>query len=203
MKEYLKIVVVAVVAGLLAGAVVALVGGNKSQPLGQSGTRYINGISADSTSPVAGEVRGTTLTITGAATLSGATVVSTLTQGGGKSSTTTTTEIVGTIPYSAIDAENVYEVNPGREALVLTLPTVAQFTGLTAVGQSREILILNASSSAASNFSISRGDNMVFLIASTTPATTSVVVSALDGVWMKVTLATSTASAVVSFTPYK
>lgn len=38
--------------------------------LGASGTRFPHGISADSTSPSAGEVRGTTLTITGAATIS-------------------------------------------------------------------------------------------------------------------------------------
>lgn len=35
---------------------------------GASGTRMPNGISADSTSPVAGQLRGTTLTITGAST---------------------------------------------------------------------------------------------------------------------------------------
>ena len=39
--------------------------------LGASGTRFDNGLSADSTSPVAGELRGTTLTITGASSLSG------------------------------------------------------------------------------------------------------------------------------------
>jgi hypothetical protein len=39
--------------------------------LGASGTRFPNGISADSTSPSAGEVRGTTLTSTGAATVGG------------------------------------------------------------------------------------------------------------------------------------
>jgi hypothetical protein len=36
--------------------------------MGASGSRFPNGISADTTSPVEGEVRGTTLTITGAAT---------------------------------------------------------------------------------------------------------------------------------------
>ena len=35
------------------------------------GTRFPNGLSADSTSPVAGQVRGTTLTVTGNATISG------------------------------------------------------------------------------------------------------------------------------------
>ena len=44
--------------------------------LGASGTRFDNGLSADSTSPVAGEVRGTTLTITGASTLTGTSTAS-------------------------------------------------------------------------------------------------------------------------------
>jgi hypothetical protein len=45
---------------------------------GASGTRFPNGISADSTSPSAGEVRGTTLTMTGAATISGTSTISTM-----------------------------------------------------------------------------------------------------------------------------
>ena len=49
-----------------------LVGGNQSaKSFGASGTRFPNGISADTTSPVAGEVRGTDLTITDDATISG------------------------------------------------------------------------------------------------------------------------------------
>ena len=44
--------------------------GNSADSLG-GGTRFPNGISADTTSPSAGQVRGTTLTITGASTFSG------------------------------------------------------------------------------------------------------------------------------------
>lgn len=61
-------------AGLLLIAILVLVGGNQSVPtgeLGASGTRFPSGISADSTSPSAGQVRGSTLTITGNTTLSG------------------------------------------------------------------------------------------------------------------------------------
>lgn len=50
---------------------VVLIGGQSAPEVG-SGTRYPNGISADSTAPSAGEVRGTTLTVTGASSLSGA-----------------------------------------------------------------------------------------------------------------------------------
>ena len=43
--------------------------------LGATGTRFPNGISADSTSPSVGQIRGTTLTITGASTLTATTTV--------------------------------------------------------------------------------------------------------------------------------
>src|SRR3990167_3955704 len=42
-----------------------------SDLFGATGTRMPNGISADSTSPVAGEVRGTTLTITSTSAFTG------------------------------------------------------------------------------------------------------------------------------------
>lgn len=50
--------------------ILVLVGGNQSV-FGASGSRFPNGISADSTSPNSGQVRGTTLTVTGASTLTG------------------------------------------------------------------------------------------------------------------------------------
>ena len=59
-------------AGILLVVILVLVGGNQSVPTGDfgaSGSRFPSGISADSTSPSAGEVRGTTLTITGATSL--------------------------------------------------------------------------------------------------------------------------------------
>ena len=62
-------IALAVIAIVLGG--LALVGGNSSQPLGATGTRFPNGISTDSTSPTSGQVRGTTLTVTGASTLTG------------------------------------------------------------------------------------------------------------------------------------
>lgn len=49
-----------------------LFGASQGEELGASGTRFPNGISADSTSPSAGEVRGTTLTVTGQTDLQGA-----------------------------------------------------------------------------------------------------------------------------------
>ena len=61
-----KILGVAVAIALLLslGALyAALVGGNQSAEFGASGTRFPNGVSADTTSPVAGELRGDDLNL--------------------------------------------------------------------------------------------------------------------------------------------
>ena len=69
--------VLSIVAVLGVGALVlGLVGNNQPDNLG-SGTRFQNGISTDSTSPTAGQVRTTTLTTTGAATFGGDVTVTT------------------------------------------------------------------------------------------------------------------------------
>lgn len=63
---------IAIVISMVAVAV-ALVGNQPETTTSVgSGTRFANGLSADSTSPSAGEVRGTTLTITSSADISGA-----------------------------------------------------------------------------------------------------------------------------------
>lgn len=72
------------------------VGGN-SQPvpeLGATGTRFPNGISADTTSPSVGQVRGTTLTSTGATTIGGTFTVTT-------SNTATSTTKIGCLQSTA------------------------------------------------------------------------------------------------------
>ena len=63
------IAVAAITALVVALAFVGLVNNQTSEgDLGASGSRFPNGISADTTSPTAGQVRGTTLTTTGSAT---------------------------------------------------------------------------------------------------------------------------------------
>jgi hypothetical protein len=69
-NKYINGIVIALlVVNIILGGMA--VGGKSSQSLnlGQSGTRFPNGISADSTSPIAGEVRGTTLVVTGTSTV--------------------------------------------------------------------------------------------------------------------------------------
>lgn len=63
--------------------------------LGASGSRFPNGISADSTSPSAGQVRGTTLTVTDDATVSGDTRTASLVQTGSVTSFATGTTVTG------------------------------------------------------------------------------------------------------------
>ena len=88
MEKFTKYVPFATLA-LVVVIALMLVGGNQSASAGASGTRFPNGISADSTSPSAGQVRGTTLTTTGVATLASATVTGTLTQSTTNAATTT------------------------------------------------------------------------------------------------------------------
>lgn len=61
---------------IVAVGILVLVGSNQSGV--GAGTRFPSGLSVDGTSPSSGEVRSTTLTTTGAATLSSVTLSSTL-----------------------------------------------------------------------------------------------------------------------------
>jgi hypothetical protein len=79
LKQILTSLIVSVVVVVGFG----LVGGN-DQSLGVTGTRFPNGISADSTSPVAGEVRGKTFTTYNAAATSSAYIYSGLAATGGQ-----------------------------------------------------------------------------------------------------------------------
>ncbi len=68
MKDTLKLIAIALVAGLVSGIIVALVGGGNQSELitGATGTRFTNGISTNSTSPASGEIRTNYLTTDGA-----------------------------------------------------------------------------------------------------------------------------------------
>ncbi len=67
MNKYISYI--ALIGVIVLGAIV-LVGNQSSEGVG-GGTRFSNGLSADSTSPLAGEVRGTTFTSTGAVSFAG------------------------------------------------------------------------------------------------------------------------------------
>ncbi len=92
-KEWAGVVAVVI---LVITNVLPLFGG---QNLGASGTRFPNGLSADSTSPTSGQVRGTTFTSTSLATFASAVVTGSFTQS--TSNSATTTAAVGCIQTTA------------------------------------------------------------------------------------------------------
>jgi hypothetical protein len=71
----------------------------KEASYGATGTRFPNGISADSTSPVAGQVRGATFTSTGDVTIGGGTLNVTT------SNTATSTIVAGCFEFYATSTE--------------------------------------------------------------------------------------------------
>ena len=88
--------------GLVVVALIAIAGcflPMKDNSFGASGTRFPNGVSADSTSPVAGQVRGATLSLTGDGAVGGGTFNITT------ANTATSTMIVGCIQTYATSTE--------------------------------------------------------------------------------------------------
>ena len=86
-------------------AIIALIlsftGGTDTRALGSTGTRFPNGLSADSTSPAAGELRGADLTLT-----DDATITDDLTVNGGTftlttSNTATSSAVIGCMQFYA------------------------------------------------------------------------------------------------------
>ncbi len=135
-KVYLISGVVALAVALL---VVAMVGGNNQpQPqLGATGTRFPNGLSTDSTSPVAGEVRGTTLTITGAGTIGSTLAVTGAVTLNGKvtnSVTATTTEVTAAAwtltqaDLASFDTAFITKAGVDGSLLTITLPATSTLT---------------------------------------------------------------------------
>ncbi len=99
MKTYIYTFLTVFVAALVAIFVSGLVG-IQSVSFGASGTRFPNGISADSTSPSAGQVRGTTLTITSTANVSGVATLSGGTTLSGANTVSGTSTFSGTNTFS-------------------------------------------------------------------------------------------------------
>lgn len=80
--------------------------------VGGTGTRFPYGISADSTSPSAGEVRGSTLTVTGAAAITGNATVSGRTLTVTTSNTSTSTLVVGCVQMYATSTATAMKLQP-------------------------------------------------------------------------------------------
>lgn len=172
MKETIKLVAIVLIAGIIGGFVGGLVG-NQSGNLG-AGTRFPNGISADSTSPSSGEVRGSTLTITGAQTLTGATTLSsTLTVGGlikadagsyvSYTNSTSTTATTQTLAAADILNYSSIILTPNTGALTLTLPASSTLSAMVPVaGDSFEQCWYNATTTAATYITFAAGTGIDF-----------------------------------------
>jgi len=155
-------------------AVLVLVGGNQSDSLGASGTRFPNGLSTDTTSPAFGEVRTTDLTVTDDATItddltvssdttvSGATVVSTFTQGGGIRSTSTSLA-TATLLDTDFDVENYIKYTVNGASNTLTFPASSTLTSfIPTAGQCRNLVVENATGTAGITLTIAVGTGWDF-----------------------------------------
>lgn len=136
-----------------------------SMSLGASGTRFPNGVSADSTSPIAGEVRGTTLTLTGAATVSGALDVARSTQGGTILATSSTDIATGVLTEAQLISNVSIDLTLSTEAThTLTLPATSTMTtfipnaGDTAIMRLR---VLGTAVSASSTITAGTGIDLI------------------------------------------
>jgi len=137
---------------------------------GAGGTRFPSGLSADSTSPASGEVRGATFTSTGLVTfasglisgafnVNGETTTDGFTEGGG---TVTVTPTSGsyTLTEANLLAGNVitFTASTTMPALTLALPATTTLTTLLASdGDKRSWIIENPFTAAATTTTISAG----------------------------------------------
>ena len=134
--------------------------------IGASGTRFPHGISADSTSPSTGEVRGATLTTTGAATIGG---IVDNTQGFAGDVFASSTGLVnaGTLTESDLLAYEYFKITANLAGgFALTLPATSTMTTfIPNAGDYKDICIENATSSTQA-LTITEGTG-IRLVAST------------------------------------
>lgn len=119
------------------------------------GTRMINGLSTDSTSPSAGQVRTSTLTVTGASTLEK------ITTGGTVLSTTTATAAFGTTSVSSLGTYGIIVYTPNVSAATTTLSAASYWTTLIPnAGDSMTWTIVNGTTTAAMEVGITSGSGV-------------------------------------------
>ncbi len=126
------------VLALILGFVGAVGGNNQLQELGVTGTRFPNGLSADSTSPSAGQVRGTTFTSTGATTWASASVTGALTVTGDTTLATTTT---GAFTQGGAEC-TLTDANGGAVSLTQELLSRCSYFTMAAGGAGQEVIQL-------------------------------------------------------------
>ena len=189
----MKTFITALVGGITAVVMVGLVGNQSdlvqrvvtkvigqvevANVLGASGSRFPNGLSADGTSPSAGQIRGatllttgavtlqSTLAVTGATTLTGATDAGVFTQGGGctASSTTVATE---TWSEAFMIASNCYTYSGSTfaAAITITLPATSTMTTLLPnAGDTRQWFYDPSAYAAATTTTFAAGTGIILM----------------------------------------
>jgi len=147
----------------------ALVGGNQSgnaNNVGASGSRFPNGISSDTTSPIEGQVRGTYLAITGLFTADGGTLKS---YPNASSSVTT-----ATLKQSDLLSYDTVLLTPTGAAATKTLTFPASSTLTTFIptaGDRQETCFFNATTTAATTITFAAGTGIDLEVATSTGST--------------------------------
>lgn len=110
------------------------------------------------------------------------TLVSTFTQGGGVRATSTSGTAVPLLA-SDFDLENVIDVTLNVQDATLSFPATSTLDAkfLPNAGDTRTIFVRNATTTAATDLTISGGTGFLAKFASTTPATTGVITGDTDG----------------------
>jgi len=171
---------------LVAVVILVLVGGNQSdQNLG--GTRFPNGISADGTSPIAGQVRGTTLAVTGASTLtglsthaagfvstasstvsefrvSGESFLSLLTYGGATTSSSTV-QTSRTLSTADVCNNSLLELFPTVGSITVTMPSATLMIAdcIPDIGDVRTMWLFNSTSTNSIVITLADGADTIHL----------------------------------------
>lgn len=159
---------VVLVATVVGGFLVGLVGNSTSYG---AGTRFPNGLSTDSTSPTTGQVRTTTITVTGAATFSStASFAGLITANAGtlKSSTnsTSTTATSQELVLADINGYDNIIITPNTADITLT--TFASSTAsawLPADGDGQDTCIYNATTTAGIDITMAAGTGFDYEVA--------------------------------------
>jgi hypothetical protein len=171
-KTYLLAFVAALVGGLIVLWFAGLVGNQSDGNFG--GTRFPSGLSADSTSPAAGEVRGTTLTVTAEANLD--TVVS-----GGDSTAIANSDGSETLTAAQVCDSAHIVLTPSGGNVTVTMPTSALLIAdcIPTIGDTKSLWYENGAT-AATTTTFALGASMVL----TEPSGGDVVIAQNE--WAKV-----------------
>ena len=179
-KVSLVVAIAALVIAVVSVFVSVMVQDNPTKPVGAIGTLlaedyvpvikfnegYYSAFDITTTGTITGAtISGTTVTLT-TLTVSGATDVSTFTQGGGVSATSTSGTTVPLLA-SNFDVENVIDVTLNVQDATLSFPASSTLSALIPnSGDTREIFIRNASTTAAMDLTISGGTGVLLKTAS-------------------------------------